>query len=566
MDKKIGNCSVKSTNDGTRARKWKYALYFFLFSLCIFTGSAVITMAAMTGGVGNSFNVIYTAPKDPATLITGEEFVKALKLPENSSATYYTSDSTIKSITFDYYGSEYNDVINNASVTTDVASTSSAGDAIMYHVGDSTNGYDVYVLSEGDIIVNATSSYMFYECRGITSIIFNNFDTSSVTDMSGMFYYTGLTALDVSAWDTSSVTNMGSMFDSCSSLTTLDLSGWGTRSVTKMSFMFYNCSGLTKIYVGSGWNTASVTNGSNMFTGCISIVGGNGTTYSSSNMTHTYARVDTASTPGYLTNKEYAEDGDDTGGGDDTGDWGYVEINCGADVSYAICGGAVVSGDNWNEKVQSITFGAYEDYASIVSGVSTSAVNSLVSLDSPILRTPPILGGGAVDGGVNYTDISINGDGSVAVYRVANGSYYDVYILTKNKNRIIKFNEDCSNMFKGLTVLADINFNGIVDTSAVTDMEGMFDGCSGLTTLDLSGWDTSSVTTVSFMFAACSRLTTIYVDDKWSTVSVTSGVFMFMGCGELVGGNGTKMNISYRDHTYARVDTASTPGYLTLKS
>ena len=38
---------------------------------------------------------------------------------------------------------------------------------------------------------------------------------------------------------------------------------------------------------------------------------------------------------------------------------------------------------------------------------------------------------------------------------------------------------------------------------------------------------------------------------------------MFLNCGNIVGGNGTKFDTTYKDATYARIDTAGTPGYLT---
>ena len=40
---------------------------------------------------------------------------------------------------------------------------------------------------------------------------------------------------------------------------------------------------------------------SQCFYNCRSLVGGNGTVWSSSNVSYTYMRIDTASTPGYLT-------------------------------------------------------------------------------------------------------------------------------------------------------------------------------------------------------------------------------------------------------------------------
>ena len=72
-----------------------------------------------------------------------------------------------------------------------------------------------------------------------------------------------------------------------------------------MSSMFYSCRALRTIYVSDSWNTAKVTSSSGMFTNCTSLVGGNGTKYSRSYTDKTYARIDTASAPGYLSEKPY---------------------------------------------------------------------------------------------------------------------------------------------------------------------------------------------------------------------------------------------------------------------
>ena len=175
-------------------------------------------------------------------------------------------------------------------------------------------------------------SYMFYGCSGLTSLDVSKFDTSSATNMSSMFSgCSGLTSLDVSNFNTSSATNMSSMFNSCSSLTSLDLSNFDTSSATNMSAMFYGCSGLTSldvsnfdtssvtsmssmfsgctnlvtIYVSDLWNVDAVTSSYYMFTGSTKLTGGNGTGYSSSYTDKTYAVIDTADTPGYLTYKAY---------------------------------------------------------------------------------------------------------------------------------------------------------------------------------------------------------------------------------------------------------------------
>jgi len=145
---------------------------------------------------------------------------------------------------------------------------------------------------------------MFYGCSRLTSLDVSSFDTSSVSTMSQMFREcTALTSLDLTGFDTSKVTSMQYMFLCCSSLTDLDISSFDTSKVTNMYQMFNGCAGFTTIYAGSGFTTSNVSSSSKMFTDCTSLVGGNGTPYSSSKVDKTYARIDQAGTPGYFTAK-----------------------------------------------------------------------------------------------------------------------------------------------------------------------------------------------------------------------------------------------------------------------
>ena len=138
-------------------------------------------------------------------------------------------------------------------------------------------------------------------------------NTSKVTNMYGMFgYCTSLTSVDLSHFNTSKVTNMSCMFAFCGSLTSLDLSHFNTSNVTNMENMFQGDSNLRTVYVGNGWSTAAVTASDYMFYNCTSLVGGKGTTYSSSNpMDKTYAHIDGGtSNPGYFTGKDGGLRGD----------------------------------------------------------------------------------------------------------------------------------------------------------------------------------------------------------------------------------------------------------------
>ena len=91
---------------------------------------------------------------------------------------------------------------------------------------------------------------------------------------------------------------------------------------------------------------------------------------------------------------------------------------------------------------------------------------------------------------------------------------------------------DMYGMFQGCSSLTTLDLRGW-DTSNIDNMGSMFQGCSNLTTLNLSGWNTSSVENMSGMFYGCSELTTIYIDKNWSTASVTSSNYMFEGCTKL---------------------------------
>lgn len=134
---------------------------------------------------------------------------------------------------------------------------------------------------------------MFANCSLLTTLDLHTFNTAKVTNMSLMFYHcSGLTSLLVGSFNTANVTNMLQMFDGCASLAKLNLSEWNTAKVTYMTSMFQGCSNLVTIFVGPEWNTDAVTYSDNMFYGCSNIRGINGTTYDSSEMDKTYARID----------------------------------------------------------------------------------------------------------------------------------------------------------------------------------------------------------------------------------------------------------------------------------
>ena len=80
--------------------------------------------------------------------------------------------------------------------------------------------------------------------------------------------------------------------------------------------------------------------------------------------------------------------------------------------------------------------------------------------------------------------------------------------------------------------LASISGIKNLNTSEVTDMQSMFNDCSSLTSLDVSGFNTSNVTLIGGMFSGCSSMTDLDVS-KFNTTKVTDMQSMFSGCSSL---------------------------------
>ena len=153
----------------------------------------------------------------------------------NFTYLYYEKGGEIKSILFND-GNVDNPNVPNYTIS---------GKPVSYRCSQVTSKV---VFKDFDTSAVTNMSYMFRLCSNLTTLDVSNFNTSAVTNMSYMFSNCrNLSTLDVSSFNTSAVTNMSSMFNGCSNLTTLDLSNFNTSSVTNMSYMFYRCSSLTSI-------------------------------------------------------------------------------------------------------------------------------------------------------------------------------------------------------------------------------------------------------------------------------------------------------------------------------
>ena len=153
----------------------------------------------------------------------------------NFTYLYYEENGEIKSMLFND-GNVFKPNVPNYTIS---------GKPVSYRCHKGTSKV---VFKDFDTSAVTNMSYMFDNCSNLTTLDLSSFNTSAVTDMINMFYVcTKLTTLDLSSFNTSAVTSMGSMFFGCTKLTTLDLSSFNTSAVTDMSYMFDNCSNLTTI-------------------------------------------------------------------------------------------------------------------------------------------------------------------------------------------------------------------------------------------------------------------------------------------------------------------------------
>ncbi len=312
---------------------------------------------------------------------------------------------------------------------------------------------------------------MFYECSSLTSLDIRNFNTANVENMYSMFRLCSLlTKLDLSHFNTSKVTDMSWMFDECNALTTLDLSYFDTGNVTSMEGIFYNCYLLSSLDLSS-FNTAKVTNMSQMFKNNSSLA----TIYVSKNFTTDAVTTFYVMFSGCTSLKgAVAYDPDNVEGANANYQTGYFTLWVGPYVRYAD---------------ETLTF--------------------------------------------YYGSDKQTGDFCIA----QNGDTPDWVELASVFPTKAVFDESFSQArptttatwFYGFSDLTEILGMQYLNTSEVTDMLGMFCGCTGLSSIDLSHFNTDKVVDMSSMFAGCNNLTTIDLS-RFNTSQVTCFSNMFYEC------------------------------------
>ena len=336
-----------------------------------------------------------------------------------------------------------------------------------------------------------TSCYCwFYRMTNLTSITgLEYLNTENVTNMASMFAVCPqLSDIDVSHFNTTQVQDMGAMFEQCS-FTSIDVSNFDTSNVTNMLGMFYNNKSLETLDISNFVipdSTSYYDLGSSIvFVGCSGLK-----TLVLPATAHNFKidacrGVGTQSAPCTLVYPDgFTPQKTATGDGWYKWKGGYFK-DAGPEPY------AVLSTDNTK-----LTF--YYDKNRYSRPGTSYDLNT--GINSP----------GWCDNNAIVNVTSVEFDSSFADARPTS----------------------CFRWFEGMANLTSISLMRYLNTSEVTRMDAMFDGCSSLQTLDLGYFNTSNVTSMGEMFYHCSALTSLNIS-SFDTSNVTEMAGMFLGCSSL---------------------------------
>ena len=433
-------------------------------------------------------------------------------------------------------------------------------------------------------------SSVFDGCSALTTINLSGFNTAKVTDMHQMFNEcSSLTTLDLTDFNTGLVTTMFGMFDGCSSLASLDLSSFNTANVTAMHQMFEGCSALTTIIVSDSWSTSAVDDSENMFTGCYSLKGGRGTDYTQDHTDVTYAHIDGGvNNPGYFTSK------------DDIESRRHELIERLNEIEQQIESiTSVLQSKDPNQTATELwqtlhyldedaitihsriddaqTGAELEDIEWMIEELEQRVVVLREEVENYGETNDPIAYGVFTN---NMMKLTFYYDKEMGTHDEGIAIPWEQLLNSNEMNNarqtlaMIDFDPSFANLttltsigylFAGCMNLTSINGLEYLITDNMTDMREMFASCESLTELDLRSFNTSKVTMMWGMFQGCSHLKTIIVGPGWTTSALTDeGHEMFAGCTSLVGEKGTTYSDEHFDADYAHVDGGpNNPGYLT---
>ena len=409
-------------------------------------------------------------------------------------------------------------------------------------------------------VPNVSSTISMFEGSSIRNIYMFNWNTSSLRHVTRMFYNcNSLSYVEMINWDMSSVMIFDYMFYRCTNLgfTGIGHANWNVDNGTSFKYMFYRCKKVKDDILFP----ASATDVSYAFYGCSEMKNIH------ANWNNQYNSTPDSTECYYLCTRVNAIDGASASYFDVPISWGGVDFNPRVTTIFEIdtkhgnfssvdisvnTGGMVSWGDG------EITFNEAESDKKISHSYSTDGVyevrvrgNRLNYSDAirNLITKVKQVSSDASSLRYNYCYISyeyyetLPNCTEIDVTNAANGditSFNEAFYYLPNLTKIIGLDKiDCSKvtnmhrMFAKSDKFNDYSMLASMDTSNVTDMSHMFEGCGFTNINSLRNFDTSGATNMSYMFSGCNNLKDLSGMQSWETSNVVTMEHMFEQCSSL---------------------------------
>ena len=404
------------------------------------------------------------------------------------------------------------------------------GNVMAYLVTNSEDNtmYDLYIQGDGGLVANpnseklflrlsnlekinnlnmldtsdVTSMYtMFFNCSKIKSLDLSNFNTSSVTNISGIFASNddenGMLLEEIKgleSFDTGNVTNMAAAFQNCMHLININLSNWDTSNVTNMNWLFNGCENLKIIQGIETFNTGNVENMNYLFKNC--------------------QKLETLDLSGWITPKVIGmysmfnnckllrELDISNFNTSNVTDMGFMFSNCNVLENLNV--------SNFNtDKVESMK--AMFNNCNMLESLNLSSFNTINVTDMSFIFSDCKV--------LESLDVSSFNTSNVENMKAMFNNCYALKSLNLSSFNTINVT-DMSFLFNNCASLESIIGIAGFNTGKVENMESTFYGLKADIHLNLNSWDTSNVTSLRWTFGHSEGIKELHVSN-WNVEKVT---------------------------------------------
>lgn len=435
--------------------------------------------------------------------------------------------------------------------------------------------------SAATFMANPNASYMFSSNKFKNynfDVNLKHLDTSNVTNMDYMFYYTRQETIELNSLNTSNVSSMQHTFERAN-FKTIDITGWDMSNVLSTNYMFASTSNEQE---GSMINLENLDiskakSMDYMFQGCgaRTLILDNVNASSATVMRSFFQNARARNISLHNFDTRNAEDMD--GFFREISNMTTIDLSTfntqnATALSHMFCGSSFTSLDLSHfktasavtmfhmfigcSKLKSINLSGWDTRSLQVAWNMFNGCSALETLDVSSFRTPLLNNMDGMFCGLtslssldissfdltnatkmNYTFAGCTNLKSIRLPVSASNKISEFSQTFSGCEKLTSFNIEDLNMnearnlsetFKNCSSITTLNL-GHVNTSHATTMNNMFSGCSALENLNIANFVTSNVTDFSSMFQGCFSLRSLDVSSFRTTKAINMNS-MFKGC------------------------------------